>query len=75
MLVTFRRNGFIKSKCSEDYSTVDKKGHEKLIATGKILFRVGSHVASKAKSSKAREFKFPSIKESMFYGRFTLLYV
>ena len=40
-----------------------------------ILFPVGSHVVSEAKSSKASEFKFPWIEESMFYGRFTLLYV
>ena len=56
---SFAEIGFVKSKYSEDYSTVDKKGHEKLTATGKILFRLGSHVVAKAKSSKAREFKFP----------------
>ena len=38
-----------------------------------ILFRVVSHVVANAKSSKASEFKFPWIEESMFYGRFSLL--
>ena len=32
-----------------------KRACKKLIATGKILFRVGSHVAAKANSSKASE--------------------